>query len=181
MPFPRAPVVLTPAQYELAVKAILDATGPELKGYESFHLHEVQGLDGDYVIDIVVKFEALGADFTVLVECKHERRPTERQAVQLLKDKLVSTGSQKGILFSVAGFQEGAINYADAHGIALVHLVDGASSWVTKGAGPPTPPPRWVELPEHVGWWCHGNLRSVLSPDYNVYTRQVLGLPNSEA
>ena len=180
-PFVQPPTALTPVEYELAVKAILDATGSALPEYGSWHLHTIAATDGDYVIDVVVKFSALGASFVVLIECKHEKRKIERQDVQILKTKLDSTSSHKGMLFAIAGFQSGAIEYADAHGIALVQLVDGASTWHTRSNGPPTPPPPWVKLPKYVGWWHHGNLRSVLSPEYSQYTRVALGLPEGEA
>jgi len=67
------------------------------------------------VIDVTARFSALGASFLVLPECKHERRKVERQAVQVLHAKMVSKGAQKGMLFSVAGFQTGSIEYATVH------------------------------------------------------------------
>jgi restriction system protein len=169
------PPSLTPREYELAVKEILDGAGVELTEFRSEHLEEVAGVDGYYIIDITARFNALGASFLVLVECKHERRKAERQDVQILRDKLRSTGAQKGMLFSVAGFQQGAIEYADVHGIALVQLADGKSTWFTKSMGPPISPPPWVNIPKYVGWWCHGNSMSVMSPDMGEYTRKALG------
>ena len=126
------PISLTPREYELAVKSILDGAGVRLDQFQSQHLERLPGVDGDYVIDVTARFSALGADFLVLVECKNERRKTERHDVQVLRDKMQSIGAQKGMLFSTAGFQEGAIEYADAHKIALVQLVDGKSTWFTK-------------------------------------------------
>jgi restriction system protein len=181
MPFQTSVVVVAPKDYVLAVKAILDAAGSALTRYESSHLEPVAGVDGEYVIDVVATFSALGADFRVLVECKHEKRRVERQDVQVLKAKLESTGAQKGMLFSVAGFQSGAIEYADAHGIALVELVDGASTWHARSDGPPTPPPQGLVTPKYVGWWCHGKFRSVMSPQHPEYARKALGLPPSAA
>jgi restriction system protein len=172
------PLNLTPREYELAVKGILDGAGVQLTEFASRHLEKVPGVDGDYIIDVTVRFSALGARFLVLVECKHERRKVERQDVQVLHDKLRSTGAQKGMLFSIAGFQDGAIEYADVHGIALVQLANGSSAWFTKSAGPPTPPPPWVNIPEYVGWWRHGNTMSVMSNRIGDYTRKALGLEN---
>ncbi len=146
------PPSLTPHEYELAVKEILDGAGVELTEFRSEHLEKVAGVDGSYIIDITVRFNALGANFLVLVECKHERRKVERQDVQVLRDKLQSTGAQKGMLFSVAGFQQGAIEYADVHKIALVQLVGGKSTWFTKSIGPPAPPAPWANIPKYVGW-----------------------------
>lgn len=177
MPLIDSIAALTPGEYELAVKDILDGAGVSLSEFATKHLESVEGVDGSYVIDVTARFSALGANFLVLIECKHERRKVERQAVQVLNDKLRSTGAQKGMLFSVAGFQEGAVQYADVHGIALVHLADGGTSWVTKSFGPKTPPPSWANIPAHVGWWCHGNRMSIMSSEIGEYTREALGLP----
>ena len=163
------------------MKAILDAAGSSLPSYESTHLRAMQGADGEYIIDVVATFSALGASFVVLVECKHEKRRVERQDVQVLESKLESIGAHKGMLFSIAGFQSGALEYADAHGIALVQLVEGASTWHARAKGPPSPPPPWAKIPKYVGWWHHENYRSVLSSDRSEYTRKALGLPNDEA
>src|SRR5947208_4710181 len=116
------PITLSPSEFEEAVKAILDAAGVPLKDYKSQHLASLTGVDGDYVIDVAVTFSALGGDFLVLVECKHEKRRTERQDVQILQNKVQSLSAQKGMVFSTAGFQEGAVKYAELHGIALVQI-----------------------------------------------------------
>jgi restriction system protein len=176
MPNIERPLILTPQEYELAVKGILDGSGLNLLGFQSKHLEKVPGVDGSYVIDVTVRFNALGASFLVLIECKYERRKVERQDVQILCDKVRSTGAQKGMLFSVSGFQEGAIEYADVHGIALVHLADGITCWATRSAGPSPPPPPWANVPKYVGWWCHGNRMSVMSSEIGEYTLQALGL-----
>jgi len=173
-------IKLTPQEYELVVKSILDGSGVLLQTYESGHLQRVAGADGEYVIDVTARFSALGADFLVLVECKHEKRKTERHDVQVLLSKVQSVGAHKGMLFSVAGFQEGAIQYADAHGIALVQLADGKTSWFTKSLGPPSPPPPYVNIPKYIGWWCHGNSMSLMSEEIGEYTRQALGIGPNE-
>jgi len=178
MPRIDVPPNLTPREYELAVKGVLDGAGLHLTEFNSGHLEKVPGVDGSYIIDVTARFNALGADFLVLVECKNERRKVERQDVQVLNDKVRSTGAQKGMLFSIAGFQEGAIEYADAHGIALVQLANGRSSWFTRSIGPPAPPPPWVNIPDYVGWWCHENGMSIMSSEIGEYTRKALGLEN---
>ena len=174
------PITLTPREYELAVKEILDAAGEKLMSYQSEHLATVAGTDGEYVIDIVARFSALGADFTALVECKHEKRKVERQDVQILHAKVQSVGAQKGMLFSVSGFQSGALEYALAHGIATVQLADGATTWYTRDAGPPAPPRTWANIPRYVGWWINGASFSVLSSRDGKYTRRALGFDTDE-
>ena len=175
------PITLSPKEFELAVKGILDAAAGPLIRYESKHLEPLQGTDGEYAIDVTARFEALGADFLVLVECKQHKRKVERGDVQVLHSKVQSVGAQKGMLFSTAGFQAGAVAYADTHGIALVQIANGSSMWMTKSMGPPTPPPPWVRLPTFVGWWHHGSSIAVMSDDDPKYTLEALGLRGHEA
>jgi restriction system protein len=80
----------------------------------------VLGVDGEYRIDITARFRQLGVDFLVLVACKDQSRPVEREDVQVLADKKRGTGAQKAILFATNGFQRGAIEYAKVNGIALM-------------------------------------------------------------
>jgi restriction system protein len=174
------PIEISPADFELAVKGILDAASESLVSYESKHLDALSAPDGDYTIDVTAKFNALGANFSVLVECKHHKRKVERQDVQVLHTKLVSLGAQKAMLFSSSGFQSGAIEFADAHGIALVQLASGASTWFTRSAGETLPPPACANIPTYVGWWHQGNSRTVLSNERPEYTRQALGITQIE-
>ena len=173
------PLLITPSDFELLVKGILDAAAGELVNYRSEHLESLSGRDGEYVIDVVATFSALGARFVVLVECKHHARRIERQDVQVLHAKLKSLGAQKGMLFSTSQFQSGAVEYASAHGIALVEVATGVSNWHTRSAGPTVPPP-WGHFPKYIGWLCVENTRSLLSEDHPEYTRAFLGLNNDQ-
>ena len=157
------PILVTPQEYELEVKKILDASGVSLIEYDSSHLETVNGVDGEYIIDVVARFIALNVKFVALVECKHHKRKVERKDVQVLHSKLQSVGAQKAILFSVSGFQNGALEYAKVHGIALAQFSNGSTSWFTKSIGPPSPPPQWAGFPQYVAWWHHGNSISLLS------------------
>ncbi|PZO14030.1 MAG: restriction endonuclease [Betaproteobacteria bacterium] len=173
---PSEPLSITPRDYELLVKGILDKAAEQLVDYRSEHLALLGGADGEYVIDVVATFSALGAKFVVLVECKHQARKVERQEVQVLNSKLQSLAAQKGMLFSVSGFQSGALDYAAAHGIALVEVAAGVSNWHTRSSGPSSPPPSWIATPDYIGWLCSGNTRSLLSEKHGEYTRKFLGL-----
>lgn len=142
---------LTPEQFELEVKAILEASASGLSNFSVQHRKSLSGVDGEYEIDIFAKFTALGVGFQVLVECKRYSSPVKREAVQILNDRIRSTGSQKGMLFSTSGFQSGAIEYAAKHGIALVHLVDGKMSYSTRSMYGPKEPPSFIKVPSVVG------------------------------
>jgi len=146
------PIQLTPEQFELEVKAMLDVLGLNLHGYDSQHREVVEGHDGDYEIDVTVRFGALDAEFLVLVECKHYKNPVKREVIQSLHSKLLSVGAQKGMVFSSSGFQSGALEFAKAHGIATVQLAEGRTSYFTKSLGGPSEPPPWANIePSSVG------------------------------
>lgn len=174
------PISVTPQEYELEVRKILDASGVSLIEYYSSHLEPVNGVDGEYIIDVVARFTALDVKFVVLVECKHHKRKVERKDVQILHSKLRSVGAQKAILFSVSGFQDGALEYAKVHGIALAQFSNGSTSWFTRSIGSPSPPPPWAGIPQYVAWWHHGTSISLLSEEHGKYTRQLLGLESND-
>ncbi|MCI0365025.1 MAG: restriction endonuclease [Phycisphaerales bacterium] len=173
-PFNYGTLILTPEEFELEVKNMLGAMGADLDSFRATHREHLVGTGGSYEIDVVVRFRALGADFLVLVECKHQRSPVKRDVVQILHDRLRSVGAQKGILFATAQFQKGALEYAAKHGIALVRMAHGITCWHTRAAGPPSPPPPWENIPRYIGWWAHltdeGNQQhtivSVQDPEY---------------
>lgn len=142
---------ITPERYELEVVRELKSLGGELAEFSIQHRERISALDGDYQFDAVARFKAFGeAKFVVLFECKLNKRPVEREEVLALHAKLQSVGAHKAIMFSTAGFQAGAIEYAEAHGIALVHFTDGTSAWGAKSRGARPPRPSWA--PEFAAW-----------------------------
>lgn len=175
---------MSPIEFEQQVKALLDKLGADLNSFRSEHREQLAGSDGTYEIDVSVRFTAMGAQFLVLVECKHQRTPIKRDVVQVLHDRLQSTAAQKGIIFATTGFQRGAIEYAQAHGIALVRIADGSSSWITKSVGPKRPAPSWLNIPRYVGWWTQlteeGNEQCTLVSTRDPECLQkFLGIPES--
>ena len=136
-------------EFELQVKRFLESASGKLEEFKTEHLESIEGPDGTYEIDITARFRILGAKFLVLVECKHHKNPVGRDYVQVLHAKQVSLGAQKAMLFSTSGFNEGAVNYALQHGIALVQLASGETLYFTK-SGNRTPLPD--SPPSYVGW-----------------------------
>ena len=156
---PEETTELTPEEFERTVRDILEKCGASLDSFVTRHGENVAGTDGSYVIDVTARFKALGADFLVLVECKHHKSPIKREMVQVLHDKMQSTGAQKGMLFASTGFQSGAIEYAKVHGIALVRVADGTTACLTLSReSVPKPPPSARDV-GFVGWLAS------LSPD----------------
>ena len=129
---------ITPKEYELYCLDYLKgyAEHEQLKDFNIEHDVKVEVHDGIYQIDIDASFTALGTSMRVLCECKRYSSPVERSVVSELHDKLESLGYQKGILISTSGFQSGAKQYADKHGIALIQLYDKTEIQVSHSAGP---------------------------------------------
>lgn len=128
---------LTWQQFERAIKESLGKAGADLASFQVVHDEHMQGVDGDYQVDVSVRFEALGASFLVLVECKHWKNRMTRDEVLVMKGRLDSLGAQKGMLFATGGFQSGAIEYAKAHGIALVHVTHSGMEYFAKAQNLP--------------------------------------------
>lgn len=145
---------LTPGQFEREVKSLLETAGRELTAFQTTHREKLDGVDGTYEIDVLARFEALGADFTVLVECKHQKNHIKRDIVQILHDRVRATGAHKGMIFATTCFQKGAIEYATIHGIALIQMVEGKTLYRTRSQlqSPPPEPPASLQLPPYAGW-----------------------------
>lgn len=172
---------LTPREFEVFVKRLLEQEGVGLAGFQAIHQDEIAAPDGSYKFDATARFEALGVDFLVLIECKHQRRPVEREVLEVLHDKLGSVDAQKAMVFSTSGFQRGAVTYARKHRIALVQIVDGRSVHKAKAFNVKLRYPKW--LPAHVGQLVtetdDGNLGTSLlgavgPPEWNPSSRGFL-------
>jgi len=153
---PRIPADISPADFENLVLEWLRRSDGDREGAFTFeHLGVARGDGGQYKIDVLVRFSALrGASFLVLVECKHQTRPVEREDVMVLESKLRDVNAQKAMLFSTSGFQSGAIEFAGAKGIATVTVIEGAWLFETRSAaGPPPKPPPWVSFDPYAGIW----------------------------
>ena len=154
---------LTPVQYEQAVADIARTMSPDIADWRVHHLDPVEGHDGTYVIDVTVRFRLAGLDFLVLFECKRHSTAVKREHVQVLHTKMQSTGAQKGVVVAASGFQSGALQYAQAHGIACVRLVDEAWTYVSRA-------PERGRQPEPTGIY----VGYVMTPDDEDYEFAVL-------
>jgi restriction system protein len=163
-------VSLSPQEFESEVATFLMDAGGDQRGLRVERLEKISVQDGTYEIDITSRFEAFGVEFLVLVECKHHKSPIKRDVVQILNDRVRAVGGHKGIIFSTSRFQRGAVQYAQAHGVALVEIADGRTCYVTRGyeAEQDLPP----GIPLRVGWFIslshEGYLSRTLITDGNV-------------
>lgn len=129
---------MSPTEFELYCMEILRGYAEEEKLPEFKIEHDVKltASDGTYQIDVYATYTALGAEMKILAECKQYKKRVGRDKVEVLESRLRSLGAQKGILLSTAGFQSGAIDFAKAHGIALVQMFDTHEKWYSHSGGP---------------------------------------------
>ncbi len=117
---------LTPTEFEKYCCKILNgyAEYEKLKDFTITHNVKIETHDGTYQIDVYAEFTAINLKFKVLCECKQYTPSVSREKVAVLHDKIESIGAHKGILLATSDFQSGAIQYAEAHGIALIKVED---------------------------------------------------------
>jgi len=142
----------TPEQFEEYVLSWLRAAPAQLKSFHTERRQLLQGLDGEYEIDVAVTLELMEMKFLILVECKRWKNPVKREIVAALHQRMISLGAQKGLIAATSGFQRGAIQFAQAHGIALVNFASASTAWIAKSMNAPKQPPAWTRLPEFIGW-----------------------------
>jgi len=92
--------------------------------------------DGEYQLDGYIEYIYLGMKMKVIVECKRYQNSVEREKVMILHRKLHSLGAQKGVLMSTSGFQSGAVEYANKHGLALFQVVDNSILTIQNSMSP---------------------------------------------
>ena len=150
---------ITPLEFELWVKEYLEKCG-NINDINIHHNIILNAYDGDYQIDVYCELEILNITIKILIECKKHAHPIKREVVQLLDAKLKSTGSQKGIIFSISDFQTGAQEYAEKHGIALIKVINGEVIYVRKSVNaPPLSSQEKLEMgiPNFVGEFLYDN------------------------
>lgn len=133
---------MTSKEFELHCMCVLRGYAEEekLRDFTIEHDVKLTADDGTYQIDVYVKYKALGAEMKILAECKQYSRSVSRDKVEVLASRLRSLGAHKGILMSTAGFQSGAIEFAEKHGIALVQVFDTNEMWYSHSSGPNSVP-----------------------------------------
>lgn len=152
------PATLTPKQFEQHVQRWLAAASGELTAFEVTSLQHVEGSGGNYEMDAVARFTAFGgAEFVVLVECKHHRNPIKREVIQVLESKLRDTKAHKGMVFATSDFQKGALEFAKVHQIAALLVSDAGTEYLTRSMNS-----RPVPVPGHaIAWLCSPTITGI--------------------
>jgi hypothetical protein len=126
------PLSMSPSEFERYTVHLLGQMVQAVENLTVTFNEEIETPDGTYDIDATARFRLAGMDFLVLVECKRHSHPVKRDVVAILKDKVRSAGAQKGVVFSTAPFQSGALRYASRHGIGLVHVTDAGPTYLVR-------------------------------------------------
>ncbi len=130
---------LSPIEFEKYCRDFLNgyAEKEKLPEFKITHNKKIKVADGKYQIDVYAEFTAMGSKIKVLCECKKYKNRVNRDKVAILQRKLESIGVQKGILISTSDFQSGAIEFAKAHGIALIKAEDYRFEYISHSSGQP--------------------------------------------
>jgi|GEM_PF-2709439 len=123
-------------EFEKFVHGMFRTLGEEVTNFHVLEKRDILGIDGEYEIDASVEFEMFkGAKFLILLECKNYKQGNNitRDHVMILNQKLQSLHAQKGMMITTSDFQSGAVEFATAHGIALIKVSSESMMYVTKG------------------------------------------------
>jgi hypothetical protein len=84
----------------------------------------VQGKSGnDHQIDVTFTFSAAGVEYQTIIQCKDWSSAVKQEQVLAFRSVLEDIpGQPRGIIVSKSGFQQGARDYAEHHGIKLYEL-----------------------------------------------------------
>ncbi|HEM6829127.1 restriction endonuclease [Citrobacter koseri] len=85
---------------------------------------KLKGLKGEYQIDVFYQFEHAGVLHRVAIECKYHNRPLDRDTIMPFCNKITDIGNIIGVIVSKSGYQRGAKEYAEKHGITLLTTED---------------------------------------------------------
>ncbi|SHS97691.1 Restriction endonuclease [Mycobacteroides abscessus subsp. abscessus] len=132
IPTEKAFMDITPEEFEKYSLDLLTEQTQNLENLVIKHNVILETYDGNYQIDGYIEFTVMGIKYKTIVECKHYKSAITREKVQVLYGKIQSIGAQKGILISTSNFQSGAMEYARAHGIALIQITEAGTNFETR-------------------------------------------------
>jgi Restriction endonuclease len=132
---------ITPGEFEEFVAGeLLGAAGSEVDDLAVTVHEKIIGTDGAYDFDATVRYRFAGMAFLVVVEAKLHRNPIKRELVQILHQKIHSVGAHKGVMVATSPYQTGAVEFAKAHGIALVTVTESRFVFATRNIATRTRP-----------------------------------------
>ncbi|QIA64265.1 hypothetical protein GT360_12425 [Vibrio astriarenae] len=82
----------------------------------------VHGVRGKHEVDVLVKGNIQGIQFTWVIECKNWKKSIPKEKVMALSSIVQDIGADRGFLLSESGFQSGAIKATAKSNITLTSL-----------------------------------------------------------
>jgi hypothetical protein len=87
------------------------------------HDVKLQGITNWHQVDVCWEFETGGITYRTVVECKDWQKPVDQETLFALHTVLLDLpGQPRGVVVARSGFQDGAEQFAKAHGIVLYEL-----------------------------------------------------------
>jgi hypothetical protein len=87
------------------------------------HDVKLRGITNEHQIDVYWEFETGGITYRTVVECKDWKEPVDQGTLFALHTVLLDLpGQPRGVVVARSGFQRGAEQFAEAHGIVLYEL-----------------------------------------------------------
>lgn len=123
---------------------------------------------GGRQFDVVVRFKLGTLKYLVLIEVKNQKRKTEATDMDAFASKSKDHGANKAVFVTAAGFQSGAIDVAEKHGIDLFtvifdektpHLSNQKSGFILTKKGTPESEPPVIEISEPT---LHANIEKII-------------------
>jgi len=97
----------------------------QLDQLEVQHDVKVQGIGTRHQVDVYCKFQLAGHDQQIIIQVKKEKTPAKQSDLLAFQGVLDDIpGQPRGILVTHAGYQAGALSYAEAKGIALIQFME---------------------------------------------------------
>jgi hypothetical protein len=170
---------LTSVEFEKLVMECMLELGNGLTELKVTHNQKIEAEDGLYQIDVYATFKAMGVEMKVIAECKQYASPVKREKVAVLHDKSRALGAHKGIMFSTASYQKGAIQYAIIHGIALVRILPRGAQFLTNYmGGSPMTYEQYTNAPNLVAECIYGRTYTLLKGKNVLGVEQYLRDPS---
>ena len=91
-------------------------------GCDTFVEAKVKGARAEHTVDVLIRFRKFGLETKWVTECKYWRSAIPKEKVLALKSVVEDVGADRGLLFSTAGFQSGAVHAAERTNITLTDL-----------------------------------------------------------
>jgi restriction system protein len=93
-------------------------------GLEATTNETVKGVRTSHDVDVVVRTNHVGFNLLWLIECKHWSRPVSKLHVLALREIVVDTGADRGIMMAENGYQSGALEAAQLTNVQLTSLAE---------------------------------------------------------